>query len=109
QPVDFVFDLNGQLTRWCEHEHAASWNRWLVLRRVGRRADLEVRREQSLQGRHDERGRFARAGLGTRNQIVTAARERNYRALDGTGFSKSEIADAFEESGIKPERGKRDG
>jgi hypothetical protein len=40
---------------------------------------------------------------------VTAERERNHRALDGAGFLEPEIADAFEESGIKPERGKRDG
>ena len=40
---------------------------------------------------------------------MTAERERNHRALDWTSFPKPEIADAFEESGIKPERGERDG
>jgi len=106
ESVNFVFDLNRELTCRREHQHAAPWN-GRVCRGCVRRE--RVRGQQSLQRRHDERGGLARAGLGTRNQIVTAKRERNHRALNGTSFSKPEIADAFEKSGIKPERGKRDG
>ena len=103
EAVDFVFDLNRELTRGREHHHAAL-DCAGKSRCVSGGADLEIVGQQSLDGRNDERGGLARAGLGARNQVVSFERERNHRALDRTRFAEAEVANAFKEPGIEAER-----
>lgn len=98
--MDFIFDLNSQLARWRENEHAGVAARLSASFRVI---------EQALEHREDEGHGFAGPGLGAGEQVALRQRERNDSALNRARFDESQIADAFEEPRIEAERRERPG
>ena len=74
EAVDFVFDLDRELARRREHQHAA----------LGRRG-LRRRGQQPLQRREHEGAGLAAAGFGAGDEIVPGERERDHRALNRRG------------------------
>jgi hypothetical protein len=101
--VDLVFDLDRELSRRREHQHPAA-------RRGGRAVDVGPRRrEQPLQSGHDERGGFAGAGFGARDDVAAGEGEGNHSGLHRASVLEPEIADAFEEPRVQIQRGERHG
>ena len=135
EAVNLVLDLHGELARRREHEDAGRWGpeglrHFLcvaALRRFHCGAGLRrfqhvtglrpflwsagfqprFRGEQPLKHRHDERGRFAGAGLRAGDEVVARERERNHRGLDWARLRESEIPDTFEQPRVQVERRKR--
>ena len=103
ESVNLVLDLYGELARRREHQHAAA-------RRGGGAVDVGPRRrEQPLQGRHDERGGLARSRFGARDDVAAGERQRDHRGLHRARIGEPEIPDAFQEPRVEVERGERHG
>ena len=92
QAVDLVFDLDGELARRREDEHARF--RASVGSGVG---------QQPLQRRHDERRRSCRVPVSAQAmRSLPRERERNDRRSESARVStEAEVADAFEQARVQ--------
>ncbi len=92
--VEVFDDLRGELARRRQHERA--------------RAALPLGKQPLQHGQH-ERGGLAAAGHRAREQVLSGERQRDRVALNRGGTRESEIFQALEKTGMKPELIKRHG
>ena len=100
EAVNLVLDLDRELARGREHQHARFSLRW------GGPFDSRVlgalaQGKQRLQHRDDESGGLAASRLGTGDHVAAGERERDDGALNRPGVGPSEIPDAFEQTRIE--------
>jgi hypothetical protein len=80
--LHLIFDLDGKLACRRQHQRARA-------RRLRRRLI-----EEALQDRNEEGRRLSSAGLGARDHVAAAERERDHAALDRSRVGPAQIANA---------------
>ena len=98
QPLEFVFDLHGELARRRENEHA----RFRLP--LGNRR----RREKAMHQRQQKRQRLPCPRLRARHQIGPIEYARVDGSLNRRGRHEPSIGDRLLELGVQAKRGKRD-
>ena len=104
EALEVFFDLERQLTRRREHEHA----RGLRTRRIARIFGVELRVEQALHDRQQERGGLARAGLRAADQVDAGQHVREHGALDRRGLFELMLREGAVQPRVEAEVGERD-
>ena len=100
EALDVVLDLDAQLARRREDQHAREA---AVLRVRG------ARLQHAMEYRQQERGGLAGPGIGAADDVVSLQRDRNDRALNRRRLNEPAQAHAVEQRWLERQRGERDG